>query len=104
MSSSQLARLRDIGWSKWDPIGILQEGQNWRDEDCLPFAAEYDSYLLQAVGMLRKGIAKEDVARYLDDIAANHMGLGHAPGATSRATEVAAAIQADEHLWPPTAP
>lgn len=47
---TKLSRLRDIGWSKWDPIGLLGDGQKWDDEDCQQFADEYDSYLLQAAG------------------------------------------------------
>lgn len=95
----KLSRLRDIGWSKWDPIGLLSDGQKWDDEDCRPFADEYDSYLLQAAGQLRRGAAEEDVESYLVDIEANYMGLRSAQGAAARAREVVAAIQADEELW-----
>lgn len=95
----KLARLRDIGWSKWDPIGLLADGQKWDDEDCRPFADEYDSYLIQAAGKLRRGASEEDVVRYLVDIEANYMGFGPARGAAARAKEVVAAIQADEELW-----
>ena len=42
---SRLSHLRHIGWSVWDPIGMLSSGQKWSDEDCLPFAGEYDSYI-----------------------------------------------------------
>ena len=58
----KLSRLRDIGWSIWDPIGLMGSEQNWDDEDCRPFADEYDSYLIQAAGQLRRGIADVDVA------------------------------------------
>lgn len=95
----KLSRLRDIGWSKWDRSGLLHDGQKWDDEDCQPFADENDSYLLQAAGQLRRGATEEDVVRYLVDIESNHMGLGPARGAASRAKEVVAAIQADEELW-----
>ena len=95
----KLSRLRDIGWSKWDPIGLLADGQKWDDEDCQPFADEYDSYLLHAAGQLRRGEPEENVVSYLVDIEANCMGLGRAPGAAARAKEVVAAIQADQELW-----
>ena len=95
----KLSRLRDIGWSKWDPLGLLDRGRNWTDEDCVPFAGEYDSYLLQAAGQLRRGSTEESVVRYLVEIEANHMGLGARPGAATRAKEVVADIQADEELW-----
>lgn len=69
------------------------------DEDCSAFADEYDGYLLQAAGALRRGKAEETVVSYLTDIEVNHMGLGASTNATSRAKEVVAAIQADEELW-----
>lgn len=81
-------RLRDIGWSKWDPIGLLADGQKWDDEECQPFADEYDSYFLQAAGQLRRGATEEEVVRYLVGIEANYMGLGPARGAAARAKEV----------------
>ena len=27
----RLSRLRDIGWSTWDPIGLLENNQSWED-------------------------------------------------------------------------
>lgn len=93
-----LSRLRDIGWSKWGPIGLLNDEQTWGDADCLSFADEYDTYLLQAAGQLRRGISEEDVVRYLVNIETNHMGLGPADGVIARAEEVVAAIQADKEL------
>ncbi len=95
----KLSRLRDIGWSIWDPIGLLGPDQKWDDEDCLPFADEYDSYLIQVAGQLRRGVAEETIASYLVQIEADHMGLGNRRGALARAKEVVAAIQADEDLW-----
>ncbi len=95
----KLSRLRDIGWSKWDPIGLLGDGQQWDDEDCQPFANEYDSYLLQAAGQLHRGATEDEVVRYLVDVEVNYMGLGPTGGAEARAKEVVAAILADEELW-----
>lgn len=95
----KLSRLRDIGWSKWDPIGLLGDGQRWEDDACRPFVDEYDTYLLQAAGQLRRGVPEDEVVSYLIDIAANHMGLGWAHGAADQAKKVVAAIQADEDLW-----
>ncbi len=46
----KLSRLRDIGWSLWDLIGLLKSGQRWEDDECRPFANEYDAYLLNAAG------------------------------------------------------
>lgn len=95
----RLSRLRDIGWSNWDPIGLLGEGQKWDDEDCLSFANEYDSYLLEVAGRLRRGATEETVVSYLMGIEADRMGLGMTKGAATRAKKVVAAIQADEKLW-----
>ena len=95
----KLSRLRDIGWSLWDPIGLLKAGQKWHDADCLPFANEYDSYLVYAAGQLRRGASAETVARYLTDIEVDHMGLGSPREASDRALNVAAALQADGELW-----
>jgi hypothetical protein len=80
----KLSRLRDIGWSEWDPIGLKGiEGA----ED------EYDAYLLQAAGRLWNGESEEDVASYLAGIEADHMGLGHGFGIKSRARATVKAIQ-----------
>jgi len=95
----KLSRLRDIGWSKWDPIGLLADGQKWDDEDCQQFADEYDGYLLQAAGRLQRGATDEEVVRYLVDIETNYMGLGAERDAAARAKALVAALQADKELW-----
>lgn len=99
MPKLKLSRLRDISWSLWDPIGLLSDGQNWRDEDCQPFADEYDGYLMQAASRLGRGAAQDDVARYLADIVVHHMGMGTYAVELARAKTVVAAIQADDQLW-----
>ena len=91
--------MRDIGWSLWDPIGLLLEGQNWDDEDCLQFADEYDNYLVQAAGHLRRGVADADVANYLVQIEIEHMGLENSNGILERAEKAVAAIKSDKELW-----
>tara|TARA_R110002124_G_scaffold22412_5_gene84663 strand:+ start:295 stop:624 length:330 start_codon:yes stop_codon:yes gene_type:complete len=95
----KLSRLRDIGWSLWDPIGLLSTGELWTDEENLDFADEYDSYLLQAAAQLRRGIADAEVVSYLVQIESEHMGLGDRIGAKERAAAVVAAIHADKNLW-----
>ncbi len=95
----RLSHLRNIGWSLWDPIGLMGPGQKWDDDDCQAFADEYDSYLLQAAGQLRKGTPEAEVAAYLTDIEAERMGLGLRPDALTRANSVVAAILADDQLW-----
>ena len=48
----KLSSLRDIGWNEWDPIGLLAAGEVWNQK---PFADEYDTYLLEVAGDLRRG-------------------------------------------------
>jgi len=75
----ELSRLREIGWTDWDPIG-LAEMKNWpRDE--------YDSYLLQVVSRLRRGETVAEVAMYLYRVAAENMGLGKGASADLKAAE-----------------
>ena len=80
----KLSRLREIGWAKWDPIGLA--GTEGQPDD------EYDSYLLQAAGRLWNGASREEVADYLVSIETEYMGLGEAPGARQGVHEVADAL------------
>ena len=82
----QLSRLREIGWSKWDPIGVGGPDNDW-------LADEYDSYLLQAAGQLWHGGTDEAVADYLVKIETEHMGSTAVPGLKSRAMEVTKTIR-----------
>lgn len=68
----ELSKLREIGWSAWDPIGLLVPGADWRNE---PFADEYDSYLIEAASGLRNGWPVDKAVGYLLSIARDHMGL-----------------------------
>lgn len=92
----RLSRLRDIGWAIWDPIGLLDEGETW---DQKPFADEYDSYLMQAAGQLRRKVPIKEVVDYLVKIESEHMGLGTHPSQRAVSEKVVAAILADEQLW-----
>lgn len=83
-STPQISKLRDIGWSLWDPIGLADHRANCDDE--------YDDYLVYAVDALQRGASVEDVARYLTVIEAEHMLLGARASALSRATATAEAI------------
>ena len=95
----KLSRLRDIGWSNWDPIGLLSAGQSWDDEECQDSANEYDGYLIHAASQLRRGASETEVVDYLVQIEAEHMGFGERPNSRKRAQAVVAAIQADKQLW-----
>lgn len=83
--SFQLSRLREIGWSKWDPVGLGGPDHGW-------LADEYDSYLLQAAEQLWNGQPNEAVADYLVKIETEHMGLSASPGINARAADAAKAI------------
>ena len=82
----QLSRLREFGWSKWDPIGVGGPDRGWP-------ADEYDTYLFRAAGQLWRGEPDEAVADYLVEIETEHMGLTAVPGLRSRALEVARSIR-----------
>lgn len=92
----RLSRLRDIGWAIWDPIGLLDEGEKW---DGKPYADEYDSYLMQAAGQLRRNLPVSEVVYYLIRVEAEHMGLGTYPDQKARAEKVVEAIKSDDQLW-----
>ena len=99
----KLSRLRDIGWSLWDPIGLLSPERLWESDDCRAFADEYDSYLLEVADQLRRGASDAEVVGYLAQIEAEHMGLGTSDDTILRAHSVVNAIRADESLWSHTA-
>ncbi|TNE32739.1 MAG: hypothetical protein EP349_00985 [Alphaproteobacteria bacterium] len=95
----KLSRLRDIGWSLWDPIGLLPDGDLWTNKDNSCFADEYDSYLLQAAGQLKQGVSDAEVIDYLMKIETEYMGLGERRDTRKRAEAVVAAIHGDLKLW-----
>lgn len=93
----QLTRLQNIGWSLWDPIGLLGEGERWEDQ---PYQDEYDSYLIEAAAQIRRSVDKNQVVEYLVKIETKHMGLGPIHlSAKKRAHAVVDAIEADNQLW-----
>lgn len=94
-----MSRLRDIGWKLWDPIGLLGPEDNWQDEECAPFADEYDTYLQKAAGMLYRGEERRKVVDYLVQIEAVHMGLGERKSSRKQAEDVVNAILGDKELW-----
>lgn len=91
-----MSRLREIGWSIWDPIGLSTDGNAWRAGG---FADEYDSYLLRAAGMVRNGEAFDVIVDYLIEAETGQMGLSPAPNTRARGEAVVRAIQEDDQLW-----
>ncbi len=69
----KLSKLRDIGWEYWDPIGLAQhDGLNEVKENC---DDEYDSYLMQAAGMIWHNKLQKEIIAYLIDIEQNYIGM-----------------------------
>ncbi len=92
----RLSRLRDIGWSLWDPIGLLDSECDWRNFN---FADEYDTYLVKVAGMLRNGAPIGDAIEYLVRMETEHMGLTEVPGVRERAELVVNSIKSDSLIW-----
>lgn len=92
----QMARLREIGWELWDPIGLISDGSDWRTAG---FADEYDSYLLRAAGMVRNGEPDGQILDYLIAAEVEQMGLSPGLDLRTRAMSVVDAIRADNQLW-----
>ncbi|WP_071795732.1 hypothetical protein [Natronohydrobacter thiooxidans] len=99
----KLSKLRDIGWTLWDPIGLLSSdgpfSGRWSDDANSAFADEYDRYLISAASQLRRGESRSQVVRYLVNVEADYMALGEGPTSQERAEAVVAAILADESIW-----
>lgn len=90
------SRLRKIGWTLWDPIGL---GEPVSDKQRSSYADEYDSYLLRAAHLVRSGAPVADVVGYLVNIESEYMGLGIRADTRSRADAVVKAIADDGELW-----
>ena len=62
----RLSRLREIGWSMWNPLNLdLPDQQAWRHVNI----AEYDNHLLHVACLLSKGGTQRDAVAYLEDAA-----------------------------------
>jgi hypothetical protein len=87
----KLSRLRDIGWSEWDPIGLLPTGGNWVVQPC---ADEYDSYLLNVARQLQDGWNIDEATTYLRRMEIDQIGMSETATTLSRARATAEAIRA----------
>ena len=94
-----LHKLRDIGWTLWDPIGLLPPEGEWDDCANRSFAGEYDQYLIAAATKLRKGEPREEVVAYLLQAEKDSIGTSQDSSAYARAAAVVDAILTDEELW-----
>ena len=78
----ELAQLKYLLWSEWDPIGVNE----------MPKAeGEYDSYALQIVGMLSQGKGRAELLEYLEWVETEYIGLGpcgRSPAIVERILEI----------------
>lgn len=79
-----LRKLREIGWSRWNPIGIAGPPETPADE--------YDRYLFEAACRIERNESLRDVAAYLVDVERNEMGLSGGAAAEVRAYATVQAI------------
>lgn len=92
-------RLRAIGWSLWDPIGLLGLTGGWKGE---PYEDEYDRYLYNAAQMLKNNCSVDDVVDYLFLIQSQYMQIGPKEIDSVNRTKlvsVALAISEDRQIW-----
>ncbi|WP_037316223.1 hypothetical protein [Ruegeria halocynthiae] len=94
-----IERLREIGWSLWDPIGLNYTMGGWKGQ---PFEDEYDTYLVKAVEILRNQLDANEVGDYLFFIETEHMGLAPAVGGVETRAKLLALVQvisAEPLVW-----
>lgn len=87
----ELAQLRQIGWSEWDPISLQEIDPDWRSDGG---EDEYDNYLLHVAGLIQNGRPEADAIQYLVEIELNHMEMELSPTTHSRAVATVRAIKA----------
>lgn len=92
----RLSRLRDIGWSLWDPIGLNDFDGKWEGISC---ADEYDGYLVHVASLIRGNEPDQNVVAYLIHAETERMGLPPVSGMHERAQAVVDAIKNDKQLW-----
>ena len=86
----KLSVLRDIGWDRWDPIGLNGSDGGWRRSHA---ADEYDRYLLRVARGLQGGEQDALLVDYLVGIETQHMGQADTLAARSRAGATVAAVR-----------
>jgi RNAse (barnase) inhibitor barstar len=85
-AAPKLPQLRRIGWRSWDPIGLQSADPDADDE--------YDAYLIRTADMLNNGSSLQEASAYLQNVEAEHMGLGQRDGSSERAENTVAVVQA----------
>lgn len=86
----ELAQLRQIGWSEWDPISLQEIDPDWRLDGGQD---EYDSYLLHVAGLIQNKRPEADAVQYLVEIELKHMEMELSATTHSRAIATVRAIK-----------
>ena len=86
----KLSVLRDIGWSRWDPIRLNGSEGGWQHSNA---ADEYDRYMRRVASGVQSGETDEALVDYLMDIETAHMGLTDTPTTRTRAEATVAAVR-----------
>ncbi len=81
-----IAILRDIGFNDWDPIGLRDVRESCEDE--------YDSYLVQAIGLALRGEPADSISNYLMNCCGE---MGVVPSEAAAAITAAAIVHAVTH-------
>ncbi len=80
----------------WDPINLLEPNEDWKEKS---FADEYDQYLIQIAGRLRRGQTSEELVAYILAVERDVIGLCPSPIANSRAAKLTDAIRKCKDIW-----
>ncbi|MCV9965102.1 hypothetical protein OIU34_24700 [Pararhizobium sp. BT-229] len=82
--------LREIGWTKWDPIELLRNRESWVGQR---FQDEYDHYLVHVADRVVAGDDDNSLVSYLVAIERDNMGLGSTESSKQRAAATVSAIR-----------
>jgi hypothetical protein len=86
-----LNRLREIGFSKWDPVELMRNRETWVGTK---FQNEYDHYMIHVADRLIVGDNEAELVAYLVEVERDQIGLGTADCSKTRAAATVAAIKA----------
>ena len=85
-----ILRLREIGWTEWDPIELMRNRETWIGQ---PFANEYDYYLIHVADRIIAGDGDAPLISYLVAGERDDMGLGSSERSAERAAATVFAIR-----------
>jgi hypothetical protein len=79
----ELEAIKSLFLHEWDPIGVA---------DAPEAADEYDNYALRVFTMLHQGKTADDIAKYLEWVETDYMGLSATSGRGGRIADGALTI------------